>query len=191
MMNNPVRSALQRHYEARRLEKMGGRVDGKRCLEIGCGRGVGSELILDHFGAGTVDAFDLDPHMVGLAKRRLARRGARVRLWAGSATDIEAPDGVYDAAFDFGIVHHIPDWQSALAEVFRVLRPGGRFFAEEVLERFILHPVWRRVLEHPLENRFDRQGFERGLERAGFSVRASGEVLGQFAFFVADKPGSA
>ena len=35
--------------------------------------------------------------------------------------------------FDFGIIHHVPQWRRALAEVARVLKPGGRFYAEEVL----------------------------------------------------------
>ena len=188
MMNNPIRSAIQHGYEARRLLRMGGRADGHRCLEIGCGRGVGTEIILDRFGAASVDAFDLDPEMVALAERRLKRRGERIKLWTGSATDIAADSDTYDAAFDFGIVHHIPDWRRALAEVYRVLKPGGRFYAEEVLAKLILHPVWRRVFDHPMEDRFDRRGFAEGLEGAGFRIVESGELFGDFGFFVADKP---
>jgi ubiquinone/menaquinone biosynthesis C-methylase UbiE len=69
-------------------------------LEVGCGRGVGAELIeliLDVFGAGEVDAFDLDPRRVERARRRLQRRKAKVRLGVGDATAITAPDAHYDA----------------------------------------------------------------------------------------------
>jgi ubiquinone/menaquinone biosynthesis C-methylase UbiE len=190
LMNNPVRALIQRHYEVKKLIKLGGKASGKRCLEVGCGRGVGAELVLDAFGAKTLDAFDLDERMVKLARRRLAPRGDRVKLWQGSVTKIEAPDHSYDAVFDFGIIHHVPDWRLALSEVHRVLVPGGRFFAEEVLAHFILHPIWRRVLEHPLHDRFDREGFAKGLRQAGFRVVASEELFGDFAWFVADKPGS-
>ena len=79
LMNNPVRAAIQRHFEARRLFDMGGPMGGGRALELGCGRGVGTELILEVFGAGSVDAFDLDPRMVALAQRRLAPRGSTSR----------------------------------------------------------------------------------------------------------------
>lgn len=191
MMNNPVRAALQRHFEAPRLRAMGGRTPGARVLEVGCGRGVGTGLILDLFHAEHVDAFDLDPEMVALAKKRLAPRGARVRLWTGDVTRIEAPDEAYDAVFDFGIIHHVPAWRDALREVHRVLRPGGRFYAEEVLARFIGHPVWRRLLEHPQHDRFDRNTFHAALDDQGFRVVASKELFGQFAWFVADKPGAA
>lgn len=188
MMNNGVRALVQRHYEARKLLRLGGRVPGKRVLEVGSGRGLGVELLLDEFGASAVDAFDLDPHMVELARRRLAPREDRVRLWQGSVTEIRADDASYGAVFDFGIIHHVPRWRDALGEVFRVLEPGGRFFAEEVLAKFILNPVWRRLLDHPLEDRFDREGFAAALRETGFEVRVSEELLGDFAWFVADKP---
>ena len=187
MMNNPLRAALQRRFEARRLLDMGGAVAGGRCLEIGCGRGIGTEIVLERFGAGQVDAFDLDPDMVEQARARLGG-DPRVRLWVGDATAIDAPDDSYDAVFDFGIVHHVPDWRDALGEVHRVLRPGGRFYAEEVLARFIHHPVWRRQLDHPMEDRFDAAGFARGLEERGFRMVARRELFGQFGWFVADKP---
>jgi len=187
MMNNPVRSAIQRRFEARRLLAMGGKMNGGRALEIGCGRGIGTEIVLDVFGADRVDAFDLDPHMVELARERLRDRGAQVRLWAGDASVIDAPDETYDAVFDFGIVHHIPDWRAALAEVRRVLEPGGRFYAEEVLARFIHNPVWRRLLDHPMDDRFDHDGFRGALADAGFQVVDSNALWGQFAWFVADR----
>ncbi len=188
MMNNPLRAAIQRLYEAERLISMGGPAEGKVCLEIGCGRGVGTEIILDRFGAARVDAFDLDEEMVAQAKDRLASRGDRVRLWTGSATEIPAEDGVYGAVFDFGIVHHVPEWRRALAEVYRVLEPGGRFYAEEVLAYFIHHPLWRRLLEHPMADRFDRHAFQEALQTTGFRLVASGSLGKSFAFFVADKP---
>ena len=188
MMNNPVRAAIQRRFEARRLLDLGGPTPGAIALEIGCVRGVGAEIVLDLFGAARVDAFDLDPRMVELASRRLAPRGDRVRLWAGDVTSIPAPDASYDAVFDFGIVHHVPAWRDALGEIARVLKPGGRFYAEEVLAHFIQHPVWRRVLEHPQEDRFDLAGLKAGVEAAGLRVLGTRELFGDFGWLVADKP---
>ena len=191
LMNNPLRAAIQRYYEARRLLRMGGPMRGGRALEVGCGRGVGSELILDLFGAGSVDAFDLDPRMVVQAKRRLAQHGSRVRVWVGDAAAVDAPDASYDAVFDFGIIHHVPDWRRALAEVHRVLKPGGRFYSEEVLRRFIVHPVTRRFLDHPLDDRFDSAGFARELNELGLELDATEELWGLFAWFSARKPAAA
>jgi ubiquinone/menaquinone biosynthesis C-methylase UbiE len=97
------------------------------------------------------------------------------------------PDAAYDAVFDFGIVHHVPEWRAALREAHRVLRPGGRFFAEEVFERFIANPVWRRLLEHPQQDRFDAARFEKALQEAGFRVVATRTLWDRFGCFVADR----
>lgn len=188
LMNNPVRALVQRHFEARRLVQMGGSVDGGIALEMGCGRGVGVEIVLDLFKASCVHAFDLDPRMVSLAAGRLASRKERVRLWTGDATQIGSPDAVYDAVFDFGIIHHIPDWRKALSEACRVLKPGGRFYAEEVFDSFILRPFWRTVLKHPQEDRFDYGQFKHEVAQQGLHLLSSNRLGNGFGWFVARKP---
>jgi ubiquinone/menaquinone biosynthesis C-methylase UbiE len=171
LMNNPVRAFVQRRYESRLLERLGGRLDGARVLEVGCGRGVGAELIIGRWGAREVDAFDLDPEMVGLARRRLSRFGpGRVRVWVGDAAAIDADDGSFDAVVDFGILHHVPRWQTAVAEIARVLRPGGRFFFEEVSRQALDRPAYRALFAHPAGNRFSREEFVGELERLGLAV---------------------
>jgi ubiquinone/menaquinone biosynthesis C-methylase UbiE len=187
LMNNPVRAAIQRRFEAERLLAMGGRMRGGRALEVGCGRGIGVELILDRFGAAEVDAFDLDPGMIERARSRLRPRKEKIRFWVGDVTAISALDAHYDAVFDFGIVHHVPDWRAALREIHRVLRPGGRLYAEEVFERFIADPLWRRLLEHPQKDRFDASRFEEGLDDAGLRVVATRTLWDRFGWFVADR----
>ena len=92
LMNNPVRAAVQRRVEAKRFLEMGGAMHGGTALEIGCGRGVGVEIILDLFGAERVDAFDLDPRMVTRARARLSGYGSRVRVWVGDVSAIAAAD---------------------------------------------------------------------------------------------------
>jgi ubiquinone/menaquinone biosynthesis C-methylase UbiE len=187
-MNNPVRAAIQRGFEAKRLLAMGGRMSGGVALEIGCGRGVGVEIILERFGADRVDAFDLDPHMVTLALHRTRRWGKRVQVWTGDVTAVPALDNRYDAIFDFGIIHHVPLWRDALTEVHRVLKPGGRLYSEEVLDGFILHPLVRRLTDHPLDDRFNHDRFRDALAAAGFQVIASRQFLQSVAWFIADKP---
>ena len=189
LMNNPLRAAIQRHYELPYLRRLGGDINGGLALEVGCGRGRGVELVLDHLGAGQVHAFDLDPEMIALARRRLASRGEKVHLWVGDVTCIEAEDATYDAVVDFGIIHHVPNWRAALAEIFRVLRPGGQLWAEEIYEPFITQPVLRRLFAHPQEDRFDRQGFDAGLRGAGFSLVASTAPTRYYGFHIADRPG--
>ena len=129
-MNNPL--APESNGNSRRDDlKMADSVSAGHALEIGCGRGVGVEIIFDLFSAATVDAFDLDPKMIELAGKRLKSRGDRVSLWVGDATHIEAPESTYDTVFDFGIIHHIPDWRKAVAEVHRVWCPEADFMRKK------------------------------------------------------------
>jgi ubiquinone/menaquinone biosynthesis C-methylase UbiE len=139
-MNNALRSLGQR-YDASWLERLGGRVDGGRVLEVGCGRGVGVQIILERFGAASVTAIDLDPRMVERARRRLADYDStRVQLSVGDVTSIQAWDATFDAVFDFGAIHLELDWRKGISEVRRVLKPGGKFYFEWVTGRFLRLP---------------------------------------------------
>src|SRR3989475_8584879 len=96
LMNNPVRALIQRRYEAALMERLGGRIEGQRVLEIGCGRGVGTEIIFERFGAREVHAFDVDPDMVDRARRRLSPYPLdRLKLDVGDATAISEPDASF------------------------------------------------------------------------------------------------
>ncbi|OBH16636.1 class I SAM-dependent methyltransferase [Mycolicibacter sinensis] len=194
LVNSVPRRWLQYCYEVPVLSRCGGRLaPGSRALEIGCGSGYGSRLILERFGAARVDAVDLDPAMIRRAGRRLARYGDRVRLAQGSATDLrvalDAEDASYDAVFDFGVVHHIPDWRDALAEVARVLRSGGRFYFEEVSAHALARPSARRLFDHPRDDRFTAEQFLDELTRRGLVVLGSAtRIRGDYLLGAAAKP---
>lgn len=184
---NPIRPLIQRHLEAWQLQKLGGLLQGGHVLEIGCGPGSGIDLIFDVFGATTVHAFDLDHKMVDRARRRQGRRNPSVRFWTGNARRIPIPDATYDAVFNFGTLHHVVDWRAALAEVRRVLKPGGRFYCEEILAHYITHPFWGRLMTHPQTGRFDGVGFVAALKQKGFKVREVREMGDLYIWVIADK----
>ncbi len=171
LMNNPIRAAFQIWYEVPLLERLGGRTEGMRVLEVGCGRGVGTEQILNRFGASSVLAMDLDPDMVRLARKRLMKYPAdRLSLTVGDVTAIQAEDQSFDAVFDFAIIHHVPVWQDALKEIHRVLKPGGRFFFQEVTSHALEKWSYQTFMVHPDENRFSGTEFINELERLGIQV---------------------
>ncbi|MGD9764974.1 MAG: class I SAM-dependent methyltransferase [Candidatus Binatia bacterium] len=169
LMNNPRRAGVQRYYEAAVLERIGGRLRGARVLEIGCGRGIGTEIIFERFGAASVCAFDLDPYMAARARHHLRDYPPeRLQLLVANALAMPTPPDTFDAVFDFAILHRIPNWRDAVAEIRRVLRPGGRFFFEEITR----HERWtyRKLFDHPREERFSAEELVAELERHGLAV---------------------
>ena len=181
LLNNPARRMVQRFYEAPLLLRMAGRLDGKRALEIGCGQGFGMEIILGQFGAAEVSGIDLDPHMVAIAQKHISPHGDRAEVSMGDATAIQAPDQSFDAVFDFGVIHQVPDWENAIREVRRVLKPGGIFVFEEVSKQALDRWVYRVLLKHPKENRFTADNFVAALDH--YEMPVDGKLV---SFFFGD-----
>ena len=99
-----------------------------RVLEIGTG--TGSQL--RWYGAGLeVVALEPDPDMAARARRRAARAAAHVRISEGPAEALPFPDGSFDTAVATFCFCSVSDPAAALAELHRVLVPGGRLLAIE------------------------------------------------------------
>ena len=170
LMNNGVRAASQRWIETW-LMLDGRSLTGQRVLEIGCGRGVGLEILLG-LGASEVMGLDIDPRMIRLAQERLAGDGERATTEIGDAEGIQAPGASFDSVFDFGILHHVPGWPKALGEIARVLKPDGIFYFEDILQGLTTRWPARIVFEHPQTSQFSGDEFRLGLEEAGLKVVA-------------------
>lgn len=183
---SPVRAFLQNHLETRQLLKMGGPMPGAKVLEVGCGPGFGIDLLYSRFKASSVDAFDVDSKMISHVKRRLSRKN--LRLWVGNLRHIPVAESQYDAVFNYGAIHHVVDWRATLSEIYRVLKPGGKFYCEEILRRYITHPIIGRLMDHPQENRFNEPQFTDALQNAGFQIQASLQMAELYLWVVAQKP---
>jgi ubiquinone/menaquinone biosynthesis C-methylase UbiE len=181
-MNNPLRAFVQRHYEAPRLRRLStGKSDD--ILEIGCGQGVGAKIIYDMFVPKRYLGVDLDPRMIRRARKR-AGVLPNASFIEGDITDLEVPDSSFDLVVDFGVIHHVPNWRDAIAEVSRVLRPHGEFLFEdlplETWERGIGIP-FKRLADHPYDQMFRQQEFSAELTSRGFAVES--HEASPFSFF--------
>lgn len=144
-------------------------------LEVGCGQGVGVSLILRHFRPERVEAIDLDPAMVRRAQRRFRRynereTGTELQFQIGDAERLPFPDASMDAVFNFGIIHHLEDWDRGIREIARVIKPGGMFFFEEIYPALYANLLFRYLLLHPTENRFRGPEYRAALRRAGLRL---------------------
>ena len=170
-VNNALRAFVQRHYEAPRLKRLS-TVKADSVLEIGCGQGVGAKIIYDLFSPKKYVGIDLDSRMIRRAKR-IARALPNATFIEGDVASLEFPSASFDLVMDFGIVHHVPDWREAVAEIHRVLRIPGEFLFEdlslETWEQGIGKPL-RRITDHPYEEMFRKQEFADELSSRGFAV---------------------
>lgn len=96
---------------------------GLRVLDVGCGSGWYAERLLEE-GAEVV-AFDASPRFVELTRARVGDRARVLRADLGEPLGF-ARDGEFDLAVAPLVLHYLRDWDAPLAELRRVLRPGGR-----------------------------------------------------------------
>lgn len=96
---------------------------GARVADLGCGSGVFTEL-LRREGLNAV-GLDISPRLVALGRAKYPG----LELIEGDAEALPFPDASLDGVLLSGLVHHFPNPRPLAAEVFRVLRAGGRFMA--------------------------------------------------------------
>jgi SAM-dependent methyltransferase len=161
-MNNRLRVAVQRRYIVPKMLEMGGDLSGCRVLELGCGRGVGLRLLRSQMQAKEVIGIDIDARML-----RKSSGGGPVAI--ADMTALPIADGRFDAVVDFGALHLVPEWPQALREVQRVLRPGGRYYFEQIVGR-LFRAVMPIATGRRIPGGFSRDSYLRELASVGLEV---------------------
>ena len=145
-------------------------------LEIGCGRGAGAQLLIKKFKPAVLHLMDLDIEMIIKARRRLdASNHFPAAAYVGDVLHLPYKEALFDAVFGFGVLHHVPDWRTGLAEIVRVLKPGGCYFFEELYPSLYQNFITRHILLHPAENRFKSEDWKAGLRQKNLNVIAARE----------------
>jgi SAM-dependent methyltransferase len=92
-------------------------------LEIGCG--VATDGIRFARGGARYTGVDQTDAALALARRRFELEERDGRFERASALELPFPDASFDLVYSHGVLHHVPDTEGAIAELRRVLRPGG------------------------------------------------------------------
>jgi ubiquinone/menaquinone biosynthesis C-methylase UbiE len=135
------RSDRWRSTVAQRLPWAIGNTDlGESVLEIGPGPGLTTDLL--RISVPRLTALEIDPKLASSLSSRL--KGSNVKVVEGDATEMPFADSHFSGAVSFTMLHHVPSRElqnKALAEVLRVLQPGGFFVGSDSLQSWFMRVI--------------------------------------------------
>lgn len=140
---------------------------GKRVLDVGSGNGY----VLGKYAqeGAHVSGIDITPTGIDLCRRRFDNLGLRGDFRVAQAEQLPFEDASFDCVCSMGVLHHVPDTVQAVAEIHRVLKPGGRLIVMFYHRNSALYRIKYRLLSawqgRPIEqlvNEFDGVGNPKG-----------------------------
>lgn len=104
-------------------------------LDVGTGTAMIPALLCDQHAAFKVMAIDMAISMLELGSYNVhaSLRGDRIELVQADAKDLEYESEMFDIVMSNGIVHHIHDPKQCIAEMIRVVQPGGAIFVRDLM----------------------------------------------------------
>ena len=156
---------------------------GKKVLDVGCGNGY----VLSKYAAEGADVFGIDITQAGidLCNKRFGYSSLTGDFRVADAQSIPFPDDTFDCVCSMGVLHHVPDTQKAVDEIYRVLKPGGRlivmFYHRHSAKYQFKYRVWSWVTGKSMQqlvNEFDGVGNPKG---SVFSKTQLAGMLSRFA----------
>ncbi len=151
---------------------------GQKVLDAGCGTGA-LALALERVTGPTGEVFGIDasPEMIEVARGKAARADAKVDFRVALIEDLPFPDSYFDRVLNTLVMHHLPEEVKlkGLAEVYRVLKPGGSFLAVDLQlpDTTLAKVVGHVLLGHHMARSEITDSLE-PLGRAGFQEAGTG-----------------
>lgn len=119
-------------------------------LDAGCGQGKSFRHLRQTFAPQRLIGVDADPHSLELSAEEAARQGFDVELIGSDCATLNVADASVDLLFCHQTFHHLVEQEKALAEFYRVLKPGGYLLFAESTEAYIDTWVIRWLFRHPM-----------------------------------------
>ena len=114
-----------------KLVELAAPAPGEHVLDVGCGTGTLAIALKSRVGSGKVHGIDASPEMITVAKKKAAKASLDVDFQIALIEALPFPDASFNLVTSSLMLHHLPDdlKRRALAQIRRVLQPGGRFMA--------------------------------------------------------------
>ncbi len=141
-------------------------------LDAGCGQGKSIGLLGEAFKPARMIGLDADPHSLDCSRAEAERLGLDVQLIASDCAAINLPDASVDLLFCHQTFHHLVEQEQALAEFWRVLKPGGYLLFAESTQYYIDTWVIRWLFRHPMHVQKSAEGYLAMLRGQGFEFAA-------------------
>ena len=141
-------------------------------LDAGCGQGKSFGLLNEAFKPARMIGLDADPHSLDCSRAEAERLGLDVQLIASDCAAIDLPDASVDLLFCHQTFHHLVEQEQALAEFWRVLKPGGYLLFAESTQYYIDTWVIRWLFRHPMHVQKSAEGYLAMLRDQGFEFAA-------------------
>lgn len=137
-------------------------------LDAGCGQGKSFGLLAAAFAPARLIGLDADPASLDCSRAEAERLGLTVELIANDCAALELPAGSVDLLFCHQTFHHLVEQEQALAEFWRVLKPGGLLLFAESTQFYIDTWVIRWLFRHPMQVQKSAAGYLAMLRGQGF-----------------------
>ncbi|MGD0131540.1 MAG: class I SAM-dependent methyltransferase [Bryobacteraceae bacterium] len=142
-----------RIYHVQLILEYLGDLNGRRVLDVGCGKGRFARVLAERYPLASMVGFDL-------AEAMLRHVPEGVSACAGSMTALPFPSGAFDCAYATESLEHAVDIEAAVSELCRVVRPGGRIV---IIDKNVQQ--WGRLRTPEWEKWFGRKELEKLLRR--------------------------
>ncbi|MDB6144086.1 MAG: methyltransferase domain protein [Pseudomonas sp.] len=146
-------------------------------LDAGCGQGKSFQYLKQVFAPARLLGVDADPQSLTLSGAEAQRQNIEVELIGSDCASLQLPDASVDLLFCHQTFHHLVEQEQALAEFYRVLKPGGYLLFAESTEAYIDTWVIRWLFRHPMHvqksagqylDMLRGQGFEFGPQNVSY-----------------------
>ena len=169
--NNRLRAYVRERMEVRPLRMATDVGDIPNALQIACGNGSSTSMILKHFAPQKMSAVDLNPEVIASARNNRALD--QVDFYVQDVFTLGFPDNLFDAVFDLADLHNYSDWRGGLLQLKRVLKRGGLLILEELSRESFSHAagrLFKMLTEHPYDDMLTMESFCDFVLRNGFEI---------------------